>query len=164
MKFGYATLGNIACLNHNTVKDAKGCGLVVLKEIEDKLSKAGLKLSTTEAPKPPLKFIPAIAPPNASIEINAIGGKQSKLEYRCDLLPPQALLAVSDVLKTGAERYGEGNWRLVPVKEHINHALVHLLAHLSGDGCDDHLCHAATRLLFALDMKLEDEHKLGADD
>jgi hypothetical protein len=84
---------------------------------------------------------------------NEHGGKQSHLPYRTDLLPPHALLAVSEVLKAGADKYGEHNWHAIPVAENVNHALTHLLAGLAGDASDEHLEHAATRILFALDQK-----------
>lgn len=83
---------------------------------------------------------------------NATGGKQSHSPYRADLLPPHALLAVAEVLKHGADKYGANNWQAITVAENLNHALVHLLAIQAGDTSDEHLEHAATRILFALDQ------------
>lgn len=83
---------------------------------------------------------------------NEHGGKQSLSPYRADLLPPHALLAVAAVLKHGADKYGANNWHLIPASENVNHALVHLLALQAGDVSDEHLEHAATRILFALDQ------------
>ena len=91
---------------------------------------------------------------DAEVCVNEHGGKQSALIYRADLLPPAATLAVSSVLKHGADKYGPRNWRLIDVHEHINHALVHVLAHNAGDTQDDHLEHAACRMLMALEIKL----------
>lgn len=91
--------------------------------------------------------------PDAPTVTNAAGGKQSRTRYRCDLLPGRAVLAVAEVLSAGAEKYGEDNWRLIPVRDHVNHALTHLLAFVAGDGSDDHLSHAACRVLFALDLE-----------
>lgn len=85
---------------------------------------------------------------------NKYGGRQSASPYRCDLLPPLALLAVAKVLKHGADKYGENNWHLIPVGENLDHALTHILSYLAGDGSDDHIGHAACRILFALDQKL----------
>lgn len=89
---------------------------------------------------------------DAPTKTNAHGGKQSDSPYRADLLPAFALLAVAKVLKHGAEKYGENNWHAIPADENVNHALVHLLALQAGDVSDDHLEHATTRLLFALDQ------------
>jgi hypothetical protein len=91
--------------------------------------------------------------PDAPTVTNAAGGKQSKTRYRCDLLPGRAVLAVAEVLSAGAEKYGPDNWRLIPVRDHVNHALTHLLAFVAGDRSDDHLSHAACRVLFALDLE-----------
>lgn len=89
--------------------------------------------------------------PDAPTVENAAGGRQSDSPYRSDLLPPRALLGIAATLKHGADKYGPENWRKIPRRDHINHALTHVLASLSGDTSDDHLNHAATRLLFALE-------------
>ena len=98
---------------------------------------------------------------DAPVVVNEHGGKQSHSPYRADLLPPLALLAVSKVLKHGADKYGENNWHAVTVAEHLNHTLVHLLALQAGDGSDDHIEHAACRILMALDSKLAGRPKKG---
>jgi len=43
------------------------------------------------------------------------------------------------------------NWKKIPQKDHLNHALAHIFAHLSGDTGDDHLNNATCRLLFAVE-------------
>jgi hypothetical protein len=91
---------------------------------------------------------------DAPTRTNEHGGRQSDSPYRADLLPALALLAVAKVLKHGADKYGENNWHLIPAAENVNHALVHLLAIQAGDGSDDHIEHAACRILFALDQVL----------
>jgi hypothetical protein len=87
------------------------------------------------------------------IAINAAGGKQSASPFRCDLLPPHATLAVAEVLAHGAAKYGANNWHVIPVEDHLNHALVHIFADRAGDASDDHLEHAACRIMMALDQK-----------
>lgn len=87
---------------------------------------------------------------------NERAGKQSETLYAPIRLPPRALLDISVVLKQGADKYGhdprgQENWRLISADEHINHALTHLLAYMAGDTRDDHLSHAACRLLFAME-------------
>jgi hypothetical protein len=83
---------------------------------------------------------------------NAAGAKQSATLYRCDLLPPHAILAVAWVLDNGARKYGPNNWHGIPVADHLNHALTHVFAWLAGDTQDSHLEHAACRVLMALDQ------------
>ena len=62
----------------------------------------------------------------------------------------QQLIRIGKVLQYGADRYEPNNWRLIPQESHINHALIHLVAHLSGDTQDDHLDHALCRLMMAM--------------
>lgn len=57
------------------------------------------------------------------------------------------LLTIAKVLKEGAEKYSTNNWRLIPSEQHLNHAIIHYLAYLSGDKQDDHLSHFYTRLM-----------------
>lgn len=61
----------------------------------------------------------------------------------------KALTRIAKVLQVGADRYEPNNWRLIPQESHINHALIHLIAHLMGDTQDDHLDHALCRLMMA---------------
>lgn len=95
--------------------------------------------------------IPGVGPGEA-IETNKAGGKQRHSPYRMDLLPHHALLRTSRILAQGAETHGEDNWRMISVQDHLNRALIHITCHLAGDAQDDHLSHAACRILFALDL------------
>ena len=61
----------------------------------------------------------------------------------------KALVRIAKVLQYGADRYEPNNWRLIPQESHINHALIHLVAHLMGDTQDDHIDHALCRLMMA---------------
>lgn len=97
-------------------------------------------------------LIPGVGP-DTPTETNEQGGKQSKVPYRCDLLPPLALLDVAAVLCKGLEKYPVDNWRKIDVRDHVNHAMTHLLAYLAGDKQDRHLAHAACRVLFALELE-----------
>jgi hypothetical protein len=89
--------------------------------------------------------------PDAPTVVGANGGKQSHSPYRCDLLPPRALLHLAAILKEGADKYGDENWRLIPFADHINHAMTHILAHKAGDTTDDHIGHALCRMMFAFE-------------
>lgn len=82
------------------------------------------------------------------------GARQSDSPGRADLLPPLSLLEIAKVLKYGAEKYEPNNWRGIPLEDHLNHVLIHLLAYLAGDRSDDHLGHAACRMLFAHETAL----------
>lgn len=87
---------------------------------------------------------------------NEHGARQSKTLYRMDLLPPLASLAVAEVLAVGCAKYGKNNWHGISVEDHLNHALIHIYSHLAGDTQDDHLEHAACRMMMALEI-----HKMG---
>lgn len=102
--------------------------------------------------------------PDAETVTNASGGKQSGSPYRCDLLPPLAALAVAKVLKSGADKYGAHNWHAIPTVDHLNHAMVHLFAALAGDTQDDHIEHAACRMLMSLEITLRERQNPCAND
>ncbi len=97
--------------------------------------------------------------PEAEMEVNEISGKQSKCEFDITLIPPLVLLELAKVLKAGHDKYGEGNHKKILINDHINHSLIHIFAHLSGDrqeGEVGHITHAICRLLFACEMIQEE--------
>jgi len=55
----------------------------------------------------------------------------------------------------GAQRYEKDNWRGIDLDDHLNHALVHIYAHLAGDAQDDHLAHAFCRMMMAVAVEKE---------
>lgn len=95
--------------------------------------------------------------PDAPKVTNDMGGQQSKLDYRFDLLDPAAMFALASVLHYGVNvrGYPANNWRAISVDENLNHAMMHILAHLQGDTQDQHLEHAFTRMMFALGVHLQ---------
>ncbi|MEA4884267.1 MAG: dATP/dGTP diphosphohydrolase domain-containing protein [Clostridia bacterium] len=93
-------------------------------------------------------MIPGVGP-DAPPTVNEKGGKQSYSPYRFDLLDAKAMLRLAEIAGRGAAKYGADNWRKLDINDNINHALVHLYAHLAGDKQDDHLVHALCRVLFA---------------
>lgn len=90
--------------------------------------------------------------PDAAVVTGDHGGKQSDTPSRLDLVPAKALLQIGAILKQGAAKYGENNWRKIPAVEHLNHALVHAAAYLAGDESDDHAGHFACRAMMFLEQ------------
>lgn len=91
---------------------------------------------------------------DAPTTINEQGGKQSKLDYRFDLIDPLPLFKLAEILSSGADKYGKWNWRRISVEDNLNHALSHIFAYLAGDRQDDHLGHAFCRLMFAISVDM----------
>lgn len=92
------------------------------------------------------------------IETFPNGAKQSKLGHWWST--PYAALAVARVMSEGHAKYDEpgttpaqGNWHGIPVWSNIQHALTHLMLYAIHDKSEDHLAHAATRLMMALDQR-----------
>lgn len=103
------------------------------------------------------------AGPDAEV-VDDGNGRQSKMLYRFDLVPPLATAAVASILQHGAEKYGEWNWLTIPAKDHLNHALQHIWAFVLGDKQEGdpiiHARHAVCRLMFWLD-RLERDRQDG---
>jgi hypothetical protein len=74
----------------------------------------------------------------------------------------QQVIRVAKVLQFGADKYKANNWRLIPQEEHLNHALIHIVAFLAGDTQDDHLDHALCRLMMAYATEKSDNFEYGA--
>lgn len=101
--------------------------------------------------------ISSIVDPEAPTTTNESGGSQSDIPVRFDLIDAKALFEMAKVLDHGAKKYGEDNWRLIPVKDHLNHLLMHTYAYLAGDITDEHLSHILCRATFALGVSLQEE-------
>lgn len=88
---------------------------------------------------------------------NELGGQQSRLPYRFDLLDSHAMFALAEVLYYGVDirGYPENNWRSISAESNVNHAMAHIFAWLNGDKQDKHLEHAFCRLMFALGVELQ---------
>lgn len=95
------------------------------------------------------------------------GRKDDAAKPRADLLPPDALLAVAEVMTGGAAKYGDRNWEQgMAWGRLVGAALRHLLAWMGGQNRDpdtglSHLAHTATSLLFLLAYEIRG---VGVDD
>lgn len=79
-------------------------------------------------------------------------GKIGWIPFAFHLVPLIGLAKVAAVMRKG-EVSGRGdNWRSIPVEEHINHAIGHLLSFLDSPTEYHHLSNAGCRILMALDL------------
>lgn len=90
-----------------------------------------------------------VAGKDRPITVNEKGGGQSSVPVRFDLIDGKALFNMAHVLDEGAKKYGDNNWRLINVEDHLNHLIMHAYAYLSGDRSDEHLSHIMCRAMFA---------------
>ena len=80
------------------------------------------------------------------------GAKRDSIPERFDLIPMAALRECAEVMAEGARRYGDDNWRGLPLREMLNHGMRHLALYMSGDRSEPHLSHAACNLLMAMEV------------
>jgi hypothetical protein len=82
---------------------------------------------------------------------------ESPTEARPDfsLLPPRALRSIASMMTvmTATGKHARDDWRDQAVTLHVNAATNHLNLLACGDESEDHLKHAACRLLMALDQR-----------
>ena len=73
----------------------------------------------------------------ADIVTNQAGGKQSRLDARYDIIPPYALQVLAEVRHFAAEvrKYPDWNWKKIPARDHLNHALAHIAAFIDIMAC-----------------------------
>ena len=92
--------------------------------------------------------------------VNEKGGKQSSMPYSFMSLDPVAMFAMTKALKEGRDKYGDDeNWRAIPVEEHLDHAIMHIMAYRAGDTSDEHLSHLMCRSMFACAVWLQEQNQ-----
>jgi hypothetical protein len=84
------------------------------------------------------------------------GGRHSQLGMDFFRIPPKALKVLASILHTGAAAHQDDsgeNWRQIPCRIHMNHALYHMNEWNAGNSDEDHLGHALTRLAMAAETR-----------
>jgi len=94
------------------------------------------------------------------------GHKNDQEKNRLDLIEPQFIEGVGEVLTFGAQKYEPNNWQKVEDAENRYYAaaLRHLLAWRRGETTDEesglsHLKHVATNIMFLLHFETSQEVK-----
>ena len=65
----------------------------------------------------------------------------------------QALAVIAGVMRDGVARHPDNDWIQRAVAYHVGRAVEHLRLLQDGEQLEDHLAHAATRLLMALTLR-----------
>jgi len=76
-----------------------------------------------------------------------------ELELISDVNLDQAFCILARTLASGRRTHRAGAWRSKPVQKHLQHARKHLDLLARGSEGEDHLAHAACRLLMALELR-----------
>jgi hypothetical protein len=95
-----------------------------------------------------------VAPEGETVE-NEQGGRQSFTEADFSQVPPFALRLLAQCCGFGSRKYGPGNWKKIPIESQIAHAMNHLNEFRLGDRSEPHLVNAAVRVMFALELAVE---------
>jgi hypothetical protein len=81
--------------------------------------------------------------------VNEQGGSQSYIPVAFDLILPDWLIEVAQVLHDGVEHHGRENWHNISMDDHLNHAMYHIQQYRTGDRSEKHLINVACRMMFA---------------
>lgn len=77
---------------------------------------------------------------------------------RLDLIPPEAILAIGEVMTYGAAKYAPNSWRGVEPERYVAALLRHLMAYQLGEHDDpesslSHMWHVATNAAFLVALE-----------
>ena len=136
------------CVNEQATVGAQGL-VVVPHPVRDTCRERGFPNGVSGD-----RYVPVRPLRDDPIETNADGGSQSIIEHTFGTLPLNALSELSKLQRLGDQKYGAHNWRAIREQDHIDHAFAHMLGHCTGDRTEDHLLHAAWRLLAALEVRM----------
>jgi hypothetical protein len=56
---------------------------------------------------------------SGEVSVTEAGGKHAELKYRFDLIDSKALFKLAAALHEGSVKYGDENWRKVPVRHQL---------------------------------------------
>lgn len=91
-------------------------------------------------------------------------GVQSLIGYRFSLIPPFGITSVAMTMAEGERKgYKNQGWQVLGIDTHLDHAMGHIMAHMMGDRKENHLSHAACRILMALDTYERECNGFNAD-
>jgi hypothetical protein len=146
-------------------------GLVLQRTCRSCISETKCFKETQKTNKGALKEVPILKPKKERGKLKKesdIGSKFDDGKLRYDLLPPEELKDIVEVLTAGAEKYKPNNWKFVePFYDRYTAALYrHIEAWRMGETEDSddnlhHLAHAAANIIFLLwgDKNLQKDKK-----
>ncbi len=95
-------------------------------------------------------------------ELSEEGKKFDDDKLRYDLIPPECLAGLAEVLTYGAKKYGDDNWQKIEVQRYVSALFRHLEAWRMGEQNDSesgihHLKHAMANSMFLLWNSINNE-------
>ena len=83
------------------------------------------------------------------------------LPYNMLELDADAMIALATTMHHGAMKYGSKTWKRIPLAEHVNHAMAHILLWANDDNSEEHLRHAFARMMMAVSLEIKEEKNEG---
>lgn len=74
---------------------------------------------------------------------------QTHIGVRYDLMLPDWLREIAEVLGEGSIKYGDNSWMRIPLDEHLNHVMAHIQQYREGDRSERHLINIVCRMMFS---------------
>jgi hypothetical protein len=156
------SLSGRSCLNCRHKASAKVCG-----GCAEFFSPWGVPSYSKWEPELPSLESRDEGTPRPKTEVPTRGLRYNKGKRRFDLIPPDSLAVLADVLTVGSEKYAERNWEAgMPYKDALGSLERHLQAWKAGEDNDPesglpHLAHVMCNAMFILTWQLRN---IGEDD